>query len=315
MRHCRLQALVVLLALPPAAARGQQVPDTTFDTRVERPAFVSRRPRVLLDEAHHNFHTASGRYRTFAELISHDGCVVAPNRRPFSAGALASCDLLVISNALGHENMADTAAAHPAFTPEECDAVRDWVRGGGALLLIADHAPMGAAARPLAERFGVNMRSAYTIDSTRADPSVSNPGLILFTPGAGLNPDHPITRGRDSTERVRRVLSFTGQSLKGPPGSVPILALSDSAVDLMVGFGQAGGVVPPEKRLSAAGRSQGLVFEFGRGRVAVMGEAAMLSAQLAGPPGRQFQMGMNRPGTDNRRFALNLVRWLARAPG
>ena len=32
-----------------------------------------------------------------------------------------------------------------------CDAVRDWVKAGGALLLIADHAPMGAANQSLAK--------------------------------------------------------------------------------------------------------------------------------------------------------------------
>jgi hypothetical protein len=45
----------------------------------------------------------------------------------------------------------------PAFTPAECDAVRDWVRGGGALLLIADHVPWGDASAILARQFGVEM--------------------------------------------------------------------------------------------------------------------------------------------------------------
>ena len=306
----KLLAAVVLFAWLAPPVRAQQVADTGFDARVARPAFTTRYPRVLFDEAHHNFHTAFGRYKPFAELIAHDGCVIAPNRRPFSAATLAGYDVLVISNALGVEDMSDTAAAHPAFTPPECDAVRDWVKAGGALLLIADHAPMGAAARPLARRFGVDMRSAYTIDPVPVDSTIGNPGLILFTPAHGLDTRHPIMRGRDSTERVRRVLTFTGQSLTGPPGSVQLLTLSSTAQDLMVGFGQAGGNVPPEKRRSAAGRAQGLAFAYGKGRVVVMGEAAMLSAQLAGPGG-QFRMGMNYPGTDNRQLALNIVRWLA----
>jgi len=36
-------------------------------------------------------------------------------------------------------------ADKPAFTEAECDEVRDWVRDGGSLLLIADHAPIGGA--------------------------------------------------------------------------------------------------------------------------------------------------------------------------
>jgi len=58
----------------------------------------------------------------------------------------------------------------------------------------------------------------------------------------------------------------------------------------------------------AAGRSQGLAFVFDKGRVVVTGEAAMLSAQRAGPEGRP--MGMNMPGSDDRQLALNVMRWL-----
>ena len=43
-----------------------------------------RHPRVLFDEAHHNFHTASGRYKPFAELITSDGYQVIPNREKFT---------------------------------------------------------------------------------------------------------------------------------------------------------------------------------------------------------------------------------------
>jgi hypothetical protein len=305
-----LPAIFVALALA-APACAQQVADSTFDTRVAHPAFTTRHPVVRIDEAHHNFHTADGRYKVFADLARHDGCRVEPHAKPFTAASLAGCDVLVISNALGHEDMGDPAAERPAFSPEECDAVRDWVRGGGALLLIADHAPMGAAARDLGARFGVDMRNAYCIDPGPGNAS-GQPGLILFTAGYGLDTAHPIVAGRDSTERVAKVMTFTGQSLEGPAGAASLLTLSKTATDLMVGFGQHREDVPDSLKRSAEGRTHGLAFEFGRGRVVVLGEAAMLSAQLAGPGGR-FKMGMNRPGIDNRQFALNTVRWLARA--
>jgi hypothetical protein len=41
----------------------------------------------------------------------------------------------------------------------------------------------------------------------------------------------------------------------------------------------------------------------------VQGEAAMLSAQIAGP--EKFKMGMNVPGNDNRQYALNVMHWLS----
>src|SRR5262249_10087719 len=96
-----------------------------------------------------------------------------------------------------------------------------------------------------------------------------------------------------------RILTFTGQSLKGPEGSVPILRLADTAMDQNP---------EDEKQVSAAGRSQGLAMTFGKGRVVVLGEAAQLSAQVFGANGK---MGMNYPGSDNRQFALNIMHWLS----
>jgi hypothetical protein len=305
-------ALVTALILAPALARAQQVPDTTFDTKVARPAFTTRHPRILFDEAHHNFHTSTGRYKTFADLATHDGCVVTPNPAPFSAATLKGFDILVIANALGSERMQDSTAGRSAFTPPECDAVRAWVEQGGSLLLIADHAPMGAAAKDLAARFGVDMRNGVTVDTT-GDRYVRNPTLLLYTRANGGLGDHPILRGRDSTERIGTVLAFTGQSLAGPPGSVPLLRLSTIARDLIAPSLQAAMNMDFEDGMPAAGRSQGLAMRLGKGRVAVFGEAAMLSAQLTGPPGNQSPMGMNAPGTDDRQFALNIVRWLGGA--
>jgi len=308
MRHVRALVFLCLLAVP---AEGQQVADSTFDARVAHPAYGADGPRVLFDEAHHNFHTSGGRYRAFADLIRNDGYRVTPNRTAFTTPALAGFEVVVISNALGAEEMRDTAASHPAFSEQEREAVCRWVNAGGALLFIADHAPMGDAARRLAERFGVDMRSAFTIDTSCAVNG--NAGLILFDASGGLDTAHAIIRGRASDERVRRVITFTGQSLGSPPGSASLLTLSPNAEDLMVGPGARSRAVSPDQRKSAAGRSQALAFGVGRGRVVVLGEAAMLSAQLAGPPGGpRFQMGMNFPGIDNRQLALNIMHWLTR---
>jgi hypothetical protein len=306
-------AAMIALAIAAAPAAAQQVPDSTYDTRVAHPAFTQRHPRVLFDEAHHNFHTSTGRYKVFADLITHDGCVVTANKDSFTTASLAGHDILVISNALGADRMLDTLASHPAFTERECDAVGDWVRAGGSLLLIADHAPMGSAARPLAARFGVDMRNGVTADTVAAHYAEGNPTLLVYSRANGLLGNHAITRGRDSTERIGKVLAFTGQSLKGPEGSFAFLILAPSSLDLIAPSLQAAMSMSPDQGVSAAGRAQGLAFAFGKGRVVVMGEAGMLSAQLAGPPGPgQRLMGMNYPGLDNRQLALNIVRWLAR---
>ena len=283
-----------------AAVLAQQVADPNFDTKVAKPAYGTGGPRVLLDEAHNNFHTASGRYKPFADLITADGYRVTPNARKLTRDVLKNFDILVTANALGAPAMNTPEASNPAFTEEECDAVRDWVRGGGALLLVADHAPIGAANTSLGRRFGVEMSNAYTIDPANTTPEDNNPGFIVYTRERGLAA-HPITDGRNAEERVGRVIAFTGQSLKGGPEAFAFMRLADTAQDA---------VPNTEQRTSAAGRAQGLALRFGRGRVVVMGEAAMLSAQLAGPDKRP--LGMNRPGTDNRRLALNILHWLSR---
>jgi hypothetical protein len=43
----------------------------------------------------------------------------------------------------------------------------------------------------------------------------------------------------------------------------------------------------------------------------VLGEAAMLTAQLAGPEKAPFG-GLNVPGIDNKQLALNIMHWLSR---
>lgn len=63
-------------------------------------------------------------------------------------------------------------------------------------------------------------------------------------------------------------------------------------------------------RHPAKGHAQGIAMPFGKGRVVMLGEAGMLSAQVD-PLGDK--MGMNRKGNNNRQFALNAVHWLSRA--
>ena len=92
--------------------------------------------------------------------------------RNFLPTALKGYRILVISNALGAARMNDAAAGNAAFTEAESDAVRDWVRGGGSLLLIADHAPMGSANQILGQRFGVDMSKMYTVDPQNSDQNL-----------------------------------------------------------------------------------------------------------------------------------------------
>jgi hypothetical protein len=344
MRGSRVTFFSVLafLTLASAVTYSQQIADPNFDAKAARPAYTKSRPKVLFDEAHNNFHTTMGRYKPFADLIVSDGYAVTPNKEKFTKELLDGYNVLLIANALGGTGTNSPEAGNPAFTEEECDAVRDWVRGGGALLLIADHAPYGAAAETLSLRFGVEMSKGYTSDSANFDPESGNQSFLLFTRDNGLLMNHSITQGRDATERINRVMTFTGQSLKPSMGSGDaFLKLSDTAMDaaapshadIQAAIARArageGGTpverlpsgpalppgatavrVPPGKKTSAAGRAQAVAIGFGKGRVVVLGEAALLSAQLAA--GDRTPFGMNRKGIDNRQLGLNIMHWLSR---
>ena len=186
--HSVLPVVLVASMLAGAGvALAQQVPDTTFDTRIASPAWPEGNgPRLVIDDAHYEFHTMSGRYRPFADLARHDGLRVAAGTRRLDAEALREADLLVIANALGAEDMSDSAAERPAFTPDEIAAVEAWVGAGGSLLLIADHSPMGAAAP------GSGRRSA----STCATPTASTPRPV--------DARRPRSRSRPATASTRR---------------------------------------------------------------------------------------------------------------
>ena len=290
-------AAFILTLVLAATTFAQQQADSTFDTSVKNPAYSTTHPRVSIDEAHFNFHTASGRYKPFADITSNDGYRVSANKEKFTAESLKNFDVLVIANAgAAHDSNAD--AIKPAFTDAECDAVRDWVRAGGALLLIADHAPAGSAAEILAQRFGINMSKGFAGDPINFDPVTLQSSWIRFSRAQKNLGDHPITRGRNAAERINSVLTFTGQSLSLPAAATALLKLSSKAYDVddPNNPGKA-------KVTSAASRVQALALPFGKGRVVVSGEAAMFSAQ-------NQNFGMNYPGTDNKQFALNVLHWL-----
>src|SRR6185503_16237720 len=152
-----LVTFCAFLLLTCASVFAQQQADPEFKTSVENPAYKREGPRVMFDEAHHNFHTTEGRYKPFCDLMFNDGYRVIRNRQPFTKQRLDTFKILVIANALGAEEDDDAGADDSAFTADEITVVHDWVKDGGSLLLIADHAPFGGAASALANKFGVDM--------------------------------------------------------------------------------------------------------------------------------------------------------------
>ena len=268
--------LVLTAAVVPVAA--QQVADTTFRPPIEKPAYpAGKGPVVLIDESHNNFHTLTGRYLPFAELLRRDGYVVKASAVRFTAEALQVGRVLVIANAT------------EAFAAEEITAVRKWVAGGGSLLLIADHPPFEAPAADLGKAFGVRFREGV------AWPEADNSGRIVFRRPDGTLTDHPITKDIDE------VATFTGTSFQLDAPGHPLLVFGPGVYSVK------------EKNdpnpIPVKGQLQGAALPYGKGRVAVFGEAAMFSAQITGPDRRP--MGMNAPiARQNAQFLLNVMHWL-----
>ena len=267
--------------------------DPSFALSVAHPDFVgSDGPRVTFDVGHRNFHTPTGRYRPLAELLRNDGYNVDQRSSVFTAASLAGLRILVIANALGPDGHEGRAA----FTQDEDAALATWVHDGGSLLLVADHVPFASAAARLAQSFGVTMYLAFARDDKNHFGWDNE--VLLFSRANGLLTACPITDGRTAAERINTVVTFTGQSMSVPEGAVPVLRMDDNAYDWQ----------SREIRHPARGHAQAIAMPFGRGRVVMFGEAALLSAQVD-PLG--FKMGMNVPGNDDKQFALNVFRWLS----
>jgi hypothetical protein len=303
----RIQFTVLVLLMATGIVSAQQVADLEYKPALPRPAYeAGKGPRVAIDEAHHNFHTAEGRYKPFAELLRRDGYRVDALSQPFSAESLKDVEILVISNALHERNARDWSPPNPsAFTKDEIAAVHSWVEKGGSLFLIADYAPFPGAASDLAKAFGVEFSNGVARAGHWKRESADT-----FDYETGLK-ESTITRGRADDEKVTKVVTFAGSAFKAPKDAIPVLVFGARSESLER---RAGGQDKPEiRRVPIEGWCQGAVMKVDKGRVAIFGEAAMFSAQLAGPNQR---MGMNAPGAEqNHQLLLNVMHWLSRAKG
>jgi hypothetical protein len=286
-----------------------QEADASFAPFVAHPAFTARpRPRILVDEGHLNTHTSGGSYRPFARLMQRDGFAILPSEGRITADILRGGEIFATVNPLGYKGLAQhlanlaglERAVHfdaDAFTDAETRALATWVSNGGRALIIADHAPAGLAARRLAKAFGVEMTNGWAEER--------GSGEITFTRANGGITEHPIMRGRNDTETIHSMTTFTGQALSVPPGADVLLRLSPEAREYPFRRSRE------QEGRSAAGLAQAAALAYGRGRVVVMAEAAALTAQRIERPGAPpLLIGMNRDSSDNRQFALNIIHWL-----
>jgi hypothetical protein len=279
----------------PAAGPSGQVTDVGY--RAPAGAFglvATASTTILVDEAHGNRHglgtvEAPGTLRWMVQPAEEARISVYGSYVAIRPESLADVQLLVVAGAT-----ADIGGTG-AFSDGEIRAIHDWVRGGGALLLLSDHHPYGERVRRLAEAFGVRSSVDAVADPAHSDPRAPGAARIRFgMDGAPLGA-HPVLGG------VRRVVTYGGQALARPDsGTGVILPLAPSA-RLLTGR-RLFPDVPREQH------AQLIAFSYGRGRVVVSGETALFTAQRKLDGGAVFGVGDTE--ADNARLAINVISWL-----
>jgi len=166
--------------------------------------------------------------------------------------------------------------------------------------------PFAGAAADLARAFGVEYSNGFAAPGHHEDGKPDR-----FGPDTGLR-SSVVTRGRAVDEEVTEVYSFTGSAFKPPPQATPILVFGPGAISLTPR--RAWEFDDQTPKVAIDGWCQAAFVRVGRGRVVLSGEAAMFTAQVAGP--ERVKVGMNSPyAKQNVQLLLNLMHWLSRAPG
>jgi len=166
--------------------------------------------------------------------------------------------------------------------------------------LIADHIPFANAAKELAKGFEFEFSNGFVFDSL-------SQGVAYFNLKEKTLIESIITVGRDSTESVGEIVSFTGQAFKIPDDATSILTFSKGFVNFLPDTTWV--FDDNTTKLNAEGWSQGAYKRFGKGKIVVFGEAAMFTAQLAGP--QKYKAGMNNEvAPENYQLLLNIIHWL-----
>ncbi len=296
---------IVLLCASLFGMAQRQYPDSAYVPPAFKPRFSHPAPVVFIDEGHHNFHTRTGRYMAFTKVLEQDGLKVKPLSETFTTKNLQKCDILVIANAVPKSStkkwVAPTASA---FTQKEIAAVEQWVKNGGRLFLIADHMPMGGAAKELAGAFDFKFYDSFADDE--GTPSRTE----IFKKSNNSLAQNALTMESDHFFKVDSIATFTGQAFEIPEHATSILNCHEGWVSYLTKVAWRFDETTP--KLNSAGWSQGAFANHGQGKLVVFGEAAMFSAQIAEIQGYKIKPGMNnKKAKDNYKLLVNIMRWLS----
>lgn len=299
--------LIVFLFLTLLHTSAQQNPDSSFTYKINKTAYEQGEgPVIMIDEAHNNYHTKDVGFYALSKLLSEDGYkVIGLDTKITNSEILGTCEILIIANPLSALNIDNFGLPnYSAFTETEIETIVNWVSNGGSLFLIADHMPFAGGAYKLGKAFGFEFLNgfAYTREG-RWPPSV-------FKRKDGTLSESPITNGTENFERIDSIATFTGSAFKAPKNAIPVLCFLKENYSLQPNEPWKFGDDTPSVKLD--GYLQGAITNFGQGRVAVFGEAAMFSAQKS----QDVKIGFNSEhAPQNVQFTLNLIHWLDRVKG
>jgi len=309
MDTLRLNGLLVLISvlilLSSWSVRAEQKPDLKFEL-INQSSYFSepRKPKVLIDNAHNNFHTRTGRFSPFSKLLESDGFIVNDTNSITNKELHEQVDILVIANALsGKDATAKILPAKSAFSVDEVKTIRNWVNNGGSLLLIADHMPYPGAVSNLASQFGYSLYNGFAV---YRDNHVGTYNFLREK----IDISHPVLDGHSDDMAIGNVFVFSGSAFNPPENALNLLSLPRN---FKVRFPKEEWVFSDSTpEIPAFGLSQGAISNFGKGKVAVFAEAAMFTAQISLENGKEIgKVGFNiKEAEDNQKFILNLMRWL-----
>lgn len=274
---------------------GGPVIDSTFDVTVSAPACQANCPVILIDDLHDKFTVTKGwDYITLLKLFSNDGFKVIRGRTYFTKQSLSKINVVVMGGGL--------------LDREEMKVLNEWIRNGGSLLAFTHH-NLSPIYQEYLKSLGIRtMEIEHTEDSLHGlirDGFTISPSYIYFDAEDKLLGSHSIINGRNSSEKIKRVQTLASSTIIGPFGSVNLLPLAESAIDLISIDNPLDANTPVKTK---GQRSHGIAFNFGKGKVVITDAWALKT--LLYEPSERGHMGMNTPGNDNKQYALNIMRWL-----
>lgn len=291
--------MLMVCAFSAAGIYAQQQADTTFTARITDPLFSENGPVIAIDTLHHNLHTRKTGFAPFTKLVKQDGFEVTDF---YSYDQLEQIDILIIANPIHPNNVGNwVKPILPAFTETEIREIKSWVASGGSLFLIADHMPFAGAAGTLATAFGFDFCNGFANLSEKTGNrdafSLENGMLNL----AGLTTENT---------GISKVYTFTGSAFTYPPEAKSLLNFKKTDVCLLPE--RAWDFKESTPSISLQDKSQGAIMNYGKGKIAVFGEAAMFTAQTVTQNRNTFRIGFNSPfAGENVLFVREIMKWLA----